>query len=72
MLSIDKSCIACDACRDVCPTEAISVGDTIYIIHSNLCVLCASYYASPHCINVCPVDAISDIPKKNENNPVLS
>ncbi len=57
-LSITDRCIACDACRDVCPTDAIEVGDSIYMIFKSKCVLCVGYCSSPSCIDVCPVDAI--------------
>ncbi len=57
-LVILHQCIACDACRDVCPTQAIDIGEPIYTITKEQCVLCAGYTASPSCIEVCPVDAI--------------
>ena len=60
-LTILTQCIACDACRDVCPTQAISIGEPIYIIAQDKCILCAGYAESPNCIEVCPVDAIIDI-----------
>ena len=59
-LTILTQCIACDACRDVCPTQAISIGEPIYIIAQEKCILCAGYAESPNCIEVCPVDAIID------------
>ena len=31
-LLINDNCTACDACKPVCPNEAISVGDPIYVI----------------------------------------
>ncbi len=57
-LSIINKCIACDACRDVCPTDAIEVGDSIYMISTNKCILCVGYSTIPNCIEVCPIDAI--------------
>lgn len=60
-LVILNQCIACDACRDVCPTQAISIGEPIYIIAQEKCILCVGYAESPNCIEVCPVDAIIDI-----------
>ena len=34
-LLIDDNCTACDACKPVCPNEAIAVGDPIYITPAN-------------------------------------
>ena len=31
-LMINDNCTACDACRPVCPNEAISAGDPVYVI----------------------------------------
>ncbi|GAB0173649.1 MAG: 4Fe-4S binding protein [Helicobacter trogontum] len=57
-LAILNQCIACDACRDVCPTQAIHIGEPIYTIMQQKCILCAGYAENPSCIEVCPVDAI--------------
>ena len=57
-LKITDQCIACDACVDECPTEAISEADPIYIIDSDMCTECVGFYDSPSCVNVCPVDSI--------------
>ncbi|MDD4583859.1 MAG: 4Fe-4S binding protein [Eubacteriales bacterium] len=48
---ISDSCIACGACEPECPTEAISEGDSIYVIDPDKCIECGA------CANVCPVDA---------------
>ena len=57
-LIILKECISCDACLPVCPTEAISVSDPIYVINSKLCTECIGFYKKPNCIDVCPIDCI--------------
>jgi ferredoxin len=57
-LLINDDCIACDACLDECPTEAIEEGDPIYIIDGERCTECVTYYDEPSCISVCPVDCI--------------
>jgi ferredoxin len=49
---ITEECIACGACEDECPLEAISEGEDIYIIDSNLCTDCGM------CEESCPVEAI--------------
>ncbi len=48
---ITEDCIACGACIDECPVEAISEGE-IYKIDPELCTDCGA------CADVCPVDAI--------------
>ncbi len=50
---IDSECIKCGACASVCPVEAISDGDTQYVIDPGLCIDCGA------CAAVCPVGAIS-------------
>ena len=35
-LLINDNCTACDACKPVCPNEAISVGDPKYVIDPGL------------------------------------
>lgn len=59
-LFILHQCIACDACREICPTNAIQIGEPIYTITQSKCILCVGYAESPNCIEVCPVDAIID------------
>ena len=66
-LIITDECIACDACREECPTDAIEEGDPIYIIDSNRCTECVGYYEEPACIEVCPVDCIILDPDNNES-----
>ncbi|RDU65327.1 ferredoxin [Helicobacter didelphidarum] len=57
-LVINHKCIACDACREVCPTQAINVGDPTYNINQDICILCVGYADNPNCMTVCPIDAI--------------
>ncbi len=47
---ISEECIACGACMQECPVEAISEGD-IYVIDEDLCIDCGA------CADVCPVGA---------------
>ena len=51
--TISSECVSCGACAEVCPTEAISEGETQFVIDPGACVDCAA------CIDVCPVDAIA-------------
>ena len=57
-LLIKDDCIACDACIEECPNEAIEDGDTIYTIDTELCTECIGVYSEPSCVTVCPVDCI--------------
>lgn len=50
---INSECIKCGACAPVCPVEAISEGETQFVIDPGLCVDCGA------CAAVCPVGAIS-------------
>ena len=57
-LIITDECIACDACREECPNDAIEEGDPIYIIDPDRCTECVGHYEEPSCVEVCPVDCI--------------
>lgn len=52
---IDKdTCIACGACADQCPCEAIAEADGAYAIDADTCVDCGA------CAGQCPVEAIAE------------
>lgn len=65
-LMITDECINCDVCEPECPNGAISQGDEIYLIDSNLCTECVGHYDTPQCIEVCPVDCILVNPDHKE------
>ena len=48
---INDACISCGACIDECPVEAISQGDSQYVIDADKCIDCGA------CAGACPVDA---------------
>ena len=48
---ITDACVSCGACEPECPTDAISAGDSIYVIDPEKCIECGA------CANVCPVGA---------------
>ncbi len=53
---INEDCISCGACEPECPNEAISQGDTIYVVDAEKCTECVGAFDSPKCVEVCPVD----------------
>ncbi len=57
-LIINDDCTACDACVPVCPNEAISAGDVIYVIDEDRCTECVGADDTPQCQLVCPADCI--------------
>ena len=49
---ITDACLSCGACAAQCPVDAISEGDTQYVINPDLCLDCGS------CAAQCPAEAI--------------
>lgn len=57
-LLISDDCTSCDACRPLCPNDAISEGDIIFLIDAARCTECVGAHDKPQCVDVCPADAI--------------
>lgn len=57
-LIINDDCTACDACVPVCPNEAITAADPIYVIDPFKCTECVGAEDEPQCVLVCPADCI--------------
>lgn len=57
-LRIMENCTACDACVPVCPNEAITPGDPIYVIDPFKCTECVGAEDEPQCRLVCPEECI--------------
>jgi len=49
---ITAVCVSCGACEAECPVQAISQGETTYIIDPVKCSDCGA------CVEICPVQAI--------------
>ena len=45
---INDACINCGACVEECPTEAITAGDSAYVIDADKCIDCGA------CAGACP------------------
>lgn len=64
---ITDECISCGACEAECKNEAISEGDTIYVVDPQKCTECVGVAASPRCVEVCPIDdCIVQDPKEDK------
>lgn len=50
--TITDDCISCGSCVPECPVDAISEGDSKYVINPETCIDCAA------CEEVCPSSAI--------------
>jgi ferredoxin len=68
---INDDCISCGACEPECPNEAISEGETIYIIDPARCTECVGAHKSSQCAEVCPVDACHPDPNHLETKEQL-
>jgi len=55
-LEIVDSCVSCHACEPVCPSNAISLGDTHFLIDSKKCTECEGDYADTQCASICPIE----------------
>ena len=49
--NITDDCISCGACEAECPVNAISAGDSKYVIDADTCIDCGA------CAGSCPVSA---------------
>jgi ferredoxin len=70
-LMITEDCIVCGACEPECPNNAITAGEAVYKINSNLCTECVGFYDEPQCLQVCPVDCVVHNPAHVESNEEL-
>ncbi len=53
---ITEECIQCGACEPECPNQAISPGDSHYVIDPAKCDECAKVGGDQRCKSVCPTD----------------
>ncbi len=61
-VEITDICIACGACIDECPVEAIvddddnPTGEDIYYVYADKCVECVGHHDEPACAAACPTE----------------
>jgi len=70
-LMITEECINCDVCEPECPNGALTQGEDIYVVDPALCTECVGSYASPQCVEVCPIDCIAPDPAHVESREQL-
>jgi ferredoxin len=70
-LMITDDCVSCGICISECPNEAISEGETNYVINPDLCTECVGFFVEPQCVTVCPVDSIIHDPNHKETKEEL-
>ncbi len=68
---ITNDCINCGACEPECPNNAISQGETIFVIDPKLCTECVGFHDYEACAAVCPVDCCVTDPNNIETEAAL-
>jgi ferredoxin len=68
---ITEECINCGACEPECPNDAISEGDSTYVIDPKLCTECVGFFDHEACQAVCPTEACTPDPNNVEAEEVL-
>ncbi len=69
---ITQDCINCGACVPECPNEAISEGDSIYVIDEDQCTECVGFNEKEACQAVCPVECCLPDPERVEKEDELA
>lgn len=68
---ITEDCINCGACEPECPNEAISEGESVYVIDPTLCTECVGFHDYEACQAVCPVECCIPDPGNVEEEKTL-
>jgi len=68
---ITDDCISCGSCEAECKNQAISEGETTYVIDPDKCTECVGNFESPKCAEVCPVSAPVPDPEHEESKEQL-
>ena len=68
---IADGCVKCGYCELECPNQAISAGETTYIINADRCADCVGVYESPKSAEICLVNAPTPNPAHRETQEQL-
>jgi ferredoxin len=68
---ITDDCTGCGLCEAECKNQAISEGETIYVIDPDKCTECVGNYSKPQCAEVCLIGACVPDPDHKENKEQL-
>ena len=68
---ITDECISCGACEPECQNQAISEGETTYVVDPVKCTECVGNFESPKCVEICPVDCCELDPDNEESREQL-
>lgn len=68
-LSIIESCVNCYACEPLCPSQAISMGASFFLIDAKKCTECDGDFADPQCASICPIEGAILDASGNAINP---
>lgn len=55
-LQIVDNCVSCHACEPLCPSNAISLGASHFVIDEKKCTECEGDFANSQCAAICPIE----------------
>jgi len=70
-LMITEECINCDVCEPECPNGALSQVEEKYVIDPENCTECVGHFDAPQCVDICPVNCITQDPAHVESREQL-
>jgi ferredoxin len=70
-LYITEECINCDVCEPECPNGALTQGGNMYVVDPEKCTECVGHFDTPQCVEVCPVNCITQDPAHMESREQL-
>jgi len=68
---ITDQCVKCGSCELECLNQAISEGETTYLIDPHRCTECVGYFKSAKCAEICPLGASVSDPDHVESEEQL-
>jgi len=68
---ISDDCISCGACESECPNQAISEGESVFIIDPAKCTECVGSFSKQQCAEICPIGAPVADPNNIESQEQL-